>query len=146
MENPKPNAPPETASKDELAHRIDEGKDEIVSRVDAVGAKIDKLKFKSKRKSKYNDAQREACIACWIAAQKNTGLKYASSKGVTHEAAFEFYRRELAAKNVTSAKQFIAILNAIKSKACEARKRELDAKREAERKAKEKLGSRSRKR
>ena len=125
-----------TANKNEITQHIDEGKDEIVSHVDAVGAKVDKLKFKGKRKSKYNDAQREACIACWIAAQKNTGLKYASSKGVTHEAAFEFYRRELAAKNVTSAKQFIAILNAIKSKACEARKRELDAKREAERKAK----------
>ena len=119
-----------------IERRIDDGKDEIVSHVDDVGAKIDKIKIKGKRKSKYNDAQREACLAYWNAARKNTELKYASSKGVTHKTAFEHYRRELAARGVTSEKQFIAILNSIKSKACDARRKELIAKREAERKAK----------
>ena len=40
----------------DMSRKIDEGKTEIVEHVDAVGAKVDKLKFSKKRKSKYSDA------------------------------------------------------------------------------------------
>ena len=40
----------------DMSRKIDEGKAEIVEHVDAVGAKVDKLKFSKKRKSKYSDA------------------------------------------------------------------------------------------
>ena len=60
-----------TASKNEITQHIDEGKEELVSRVDAVGAKIDKLKIKGKRKSKYEPEQKKVCLSCWMAAQEN---------------------------------------------------------------------------
>ena len=133
--------------KDELAHRIAEGKDEIVSHVDAVGAKIDKLKIKGKRKSKYEPEQKKVCLSCWMAAQENEELKSGTRTGdATYEAAFNWYKRQLALVGVTKLDKFIKIIRSIRVKKCTDQKAALDAKREAERKAKNKPGSRARKR
>lgn len=119
-----------------VERKIDDSRAEIIGRVDGVGERIDRLKLKGRRRSKYSDAQREACNSYWNAAQRNAELRYSSRRGLTHEAAFGYYRRELAKAGVTSAKQFVAILNSIKSKACAARRKELEAKQESLRKAK----------
>ena len=129
-----------------LSEKIDEGKDEIVSRVDAVGAKVDKLKFKGKRKSRHSEEQRRVCFTCWTAAQRNTELKYSTNRGVTYESAFEYFKKELAEVGIKKLSKFIAVIHALQTQEYEARKRELDAKREAERKAQKKPNSRARKR
>ena len=124
-----------------LGEKIDEGRAEIVScveevggKVDAVGKKVDRIQPRRKRKSKYSDAQREKCLACWEASQELVTVRHSVNTRVTYKSVFEHCRRELATVGVTTEGFFRRILHAAQSRECEARKRVLEAKREAERK------------
>ena len=117
-----------------IAKKIDEGKAEIVEHVDAVGAKVDKLKFSKKRKSKYSDAARDACLAYWNAEQKNVEVRHSLNTRVTYEAVFKRHLEELAAFGITTVVQLQKIVHAAQSRECEARKRKLDAQRDGRRK------------
>ena len=120
-----------------IERRIDEGKNEIVSHVDDVGAKIDKIKFAGKRRSKHTVEQKKTCLACWMSAQNNAELKSATKKGTaTYEAALNWYKRQLALVGIVTSKKFRDVINSIRVKKCTDQKTALEAKREAERTAK----------
>ena len=53
-------------------------------------------------------------------------------------AAFNYYKGELAKVNITKLGRFVAVIHALQTQECAQRKRDLEAKREAERKAKSK--------
>ena len=117
-----------------IAKKIDEGKAEIVEHVDAVAVKVDRLKIRRKRRSRHSVDQHEICLACWNAAQGNEKVRGSINTRITHETVFRFFSRRLAEHGITSAKQFHRILHAAQSRACEERKRKLDAQRDGTRK------------
>ena len=114
--------------------RLGEKIGEVGGKVDAVGKKVDRLQPRRKRKSKYTDAQLEACRAYWNAAQTNVEVKHAINTRITYESVFSYYSRLLAKNGVASVGMFKAIIHSVQSRECEARKHDLEAKREAERK------------
>ena len=116
--------------------RLGEKIGEVGGKVDAVGKKVDRLQPRRKRKSKYTDAQLEACRAYWNAAQTNVEVKHAINTRITYESVFSYYARQLAKIGVDSVGAFRAIIHSSQNRECEDRKHELEAKREAERKAK----------
>ena len=118
----------------EAEARLGEKIDEVGGKVDAVGKKIDGLQPRKRRKSKYTDAQLEACHAYWNAAQTNVEVKHAINTRITYESVFSYYSRQLAKNGVASVGMFKAIIHSVQSRECEARKHDLEAKREAERK------------
>jgi hypothetical protein len=122
----------------EAEARLGEKIDEVGGKVDAVGKKIDGLQPRKRRKSKYTDAQLEACHAYWNAAQTNVEVKHAINTRITYESVFRYYAQQLAKIGVESVGTFRAIIHSSQNRECEDRKRELEAKREAERKAKKK--------
>lgn len=115
--------------------RLGEKIGEVGGKVDAVGKKVDCLQPRRKRKSKYTDAQLEACRAYWNAAQTNVEVKHAINTRITYESVFSYYARQLAKIGVDSVGAFRAIIHSSQNRECEDRKHELEAKREAERKA-----------
>ena len=117
-----------------IAKKIDEGKAEIVERVDAVGAKVDKLKFSKKRKSKYSDAAREACLSFWSAAQSNSEIRHSINTRVTYESVFRHFSRHLAEHGITTVKQFKAVLHTTHNLESVRRRKKLDAQRDGRRK------------
>ena len=121
-----------------LGRKIDSGRDCVIGHVDEVGAKIAGMKFKGKRRSRHTEEQRKVCFTCWNAAQRNVELRYSSNRSVTYEAAFDYYRKELARVGIAKLSKFIAVIHALQTQECADRKRALEAKREAERKAKSK--------
>ena len=127
----------------EIGSRIDEGKKEIVSHVDevggkveAVGKKVDRLRLKGKRKSKYGDNARNACLMCWEMAQENAEVRHAINTRVTYESVFTYFKGKLVAAGINTVKKFKAVLHATKNLEYARRIKALEAKREAERKAK----------
>ena len=118
----------------DMSRKIDEGKTEIVEHVDAVGAKVDKLKFRGKRKSKFTDAMREACCSYWEAAQSNPKVRYAINTRVTYESVFMYFSKGLAAHGVTTVNQFKAVLHSVQNIECSRRAKNLDAQRDGRRK------------
>ena len=115
--------------------RLGEKIGEVGGKVDAVGKKVDCLQPRRKHKSKYTDAQLEACRAYWNAAQTNVEVKHAINTRITYESVFSYYARQLAKIGVDSVGAFRAIIHSSQNRECEDRKHELEAKREAERKA-----------
>ena len=118
----------------DMSRKIDEGKAEIVEHVDAVGAKVDKLKFRGKRKSKFTDAMREACCSYWEAAQSNPKVRYAINTRVTYESVFMYFSKGLAAHGVTTVNQFKAVLHSVQNIECSRRAKNLDEQRDGRRK------------
>ena len=119
------------AKVDEIRGAIDTHKEEIVERVDAVGRKVASLVRHGRRKSKYTDAQRNACRAYWDAAQDNAEVRNSVNTRITYKSVFEHFRRRLEAVGVTTERQFRAILHSAQSRECEDRRRALEAKRDA---------------
>ena len=113
----------------EAEARLGEKIDEVGGKVDAVGKNIDGLQPRKRRKSKYTDAQLEACRAYWNAAQTNVEVKHAINTRITYESVFSYYSRQLAKNGVASVGMFKAIIHSVQSRECEARKHELEAKR-----------------
>ena len=133
----------------EIESRIDAvgGKiDEVGGKVEAVGKKVDLIQPRKKRKSKYTEAQLETCRAYWNAAQTNAEVKHAINTRITYGAVFGYYSRQLKEIGVKSAGMFRAIIHSAQSRECEDRKHALEAKIEAERKAKKKPAPRPSKR
>jgi len=117
------------AKVDEMRCAINAHRDEIVERVDAVGRKVEWLRPKGKRRSKYSDAQRDACAAYWSAAHKNAEIRLAMNTRVTYESVFAYFKRELKKQGVDSARSFKAILHSSQNMECTDRRRALEAKR-----------------
>ena len=59
-----------------------------------------------------------------------------SLPSATYEAAFNWYKRQLALVGIVTSKKFRDVINSIRVKKCTDQKTALEAKREAERKAK----------
>ena len=129
-----------TAAESRLGEKIGE----VGGKVEAVGKKVDRIRVRRRRKSKYTDAQLEACRAYLSAAQTNVDVKHAINTRITYESVFSYYARQLAKIGVDSVGKFRAIIHSAQNRECEDRKRALEAKREAERKAKRKPKLRSR--
>ena len=114
-----------------LGERIDD----VGGKVDAVGKKVDRIQPRRKRKRKYTDVQAETCRAYWDVAQTNAEVKHAINTRITYESVFNYYTRQLAKIGVRTVETFKAIIHSSQNRECEDRKRELEARREAERKA-----------
>ena len=123
--------------------RLGEKIGEVGGKVEAVGKKVDRIRVRRRRKSKYTDAQLEACRAYLSAAQTNVEVKHTINTRITYESVFSYYARQLAKIGVESVGTFRAIIHSAQNRECEDRKRALEAKREAERTAKRKPKPRS---
>ena len=143
------------ASKTELATKIDMGnkaiagkiesvreelhetKEELLSRADALIRKLGNVNLGGKRNGRHTTEQKKVCLSCWMSAQTNEELKSGTSNGkATREAAFKWYRRELELVKVVTLEKFIDVLNTVKVTRSASNIKALEAKREAERKAK----------
>ena len=119
-------------SRDEIVRRIDEGRREVVAQVAAVGAKVDKIRRRKNRKSKYGEAARAACLAFWNMAHENEGIRNSINTRLTHESVFKYFRRRLAAHGIDTVKKFKTVLHSAQSLECNRRKRALEAKADAQ--------------
>ena len=131
------------AKVDEIRSSMDEHRDEIVARVDdvggkvaAVGKKVDRLRLRGERKSKYGDNARNTCLMYWEMAQENAEVRHAINTRVTYESVFTYFKGKLVAAGINTVKKFKAVLHATKNLEYARRVKALEAKREAERKAK----------
>ena len=124
--------------KSELAKRIDDGKSEIIEHVDAVAVKVDGLKPRGKRKSRYGGAMREVCLAYWNAAQNNADIRYSINTRITYRTVFDYFAKDLAKHGVTSARQFKQALHSAHNLECIARRKKLDEQRDGRKKRQEK--------
>ncbi len=126
---------------------IRETKEALLEKAEAILTKAVAAKLSGKRKSRHTTEQKKVCLALWMEAQRNEELKSGTEKGIaTYEAAFSWYKRQLALVGVTDSRKFIDVLQTIKSKRSADQKAALEAKIEAERKAKKKPASRPSKR
>ena len=122
------------SDKAELVKHIDESKGEIIGHVDAVGAKVEKLKVRSKRRSKYSDAMREACLSYWEAAQNNAAIRYAINTRITYETVFRYFAKQLAEHGIDSVKKFKAVIHSAQNIECSERRKKLDEQRDGTKK------------
>ena len=121
-----------------LAKRIDDGKSEIIEHVDAVAVKVDRIKPVGRRRSKYSDAAREACLRYWNEARDNVEVRNSLNTRVTHEAVFTYCASKLAPYGVTTVEQFKRMLHAAQSREYEERRKKLDEQRDGRKKRREK--------
>ena len=105
-------------------------------KIDAVGKKLDGIKFKGRRKGKYSDSKKEACLSFMNAAQSNPEIRHSVNTRVTHKAVFNYYRRELAEIGIDTAEKFGKVIHAAQSLTSSRQIKALEAKRDAARKAK----------
>ena len=124
--------------KSELAKHIDDGKSEIIEHVDAVAVKVDGLKPRGKRKSRYGGAMREVCLAYWNAAQNNADIRYSINTRITYRTVFDYFAKDLAKHGVTSARQFKQALHSAHNLECIERRKKLDEQRDGRKKRREK--------
>ena len=117
----------------DMERKVDDGKSEILGAIATVGRKVEKTRGRRKRRSKYSDAAREACLACWNAAQNNAEVKNSINTRITYESVFKYFGRSLAKFGLTTARQFKAVLHAAQSRECEERRRNLHAQQDAAR-------------
>ena len=89
------------------------------------------------RRSKYSDAVRQACLSYWHAAKRTAEVRAGVNTRTTYKAAFEYFRRALVEIGVKTVEAFKRIIHAVQSRECEARRKDLEAKRDAEAKAKD---------
>ena len=121
-----------------LAKHIDDGKSEIIEHVDAVAVKVDRIKPVGRRRSKYSDAAREACLRYWNEARDNVEVRNSLNTRVTHEAVFTYCASKLAPYGVTTVEQFKRMLHAAQSREYEERRKKLDEQRDGRKKRREK--------
>ena len=108
---------------DAAQKKLDDGKAEIIEHVDAVGVKVDKLRVRMKRKSKYPEAMREACLSYWEAAQSNAEIRYAINTRITYASVLQYFAPQLAKHGITTAAQFRKVLHAAQSRDCTERRK-----------------------
>ena len=117
-----------------IAQKLDDGKAEIIEHVDAVGGKVDRLRVRMKRKSKYPEAMREACLSYWEAAQSNAEIRYAINTRITYASVLQYFAPQLAKHGITTAAQFRKVLHAAQSRDCTERRKKLDEQRDGTKK------------
>ena len=116
---------------------LHETKEELMAKVKAILKKVGKVNFGGKRKCRHTAEQKKVCLALWMEAQRNEELKSGTEKGIaTYEAAFNWYKKRLALVDVTSSKKFVSVIRSIISIRSAESIKALEAKIEAERKAK----------
>ena len=84
------------------------------------------------RRSKYSDAVRQACLSYWHAAKRTAEVRAGVNTRTTYKAAFEYFRRALVEIGVKTVEAFKRIIHAVQSRECEARRKDLEAKRDTE--------------
>ena len=109
-----------------LAKKIDKGNSDVVERVDEVGRKVDLIKTKGRRRSKYGKDAVAASLVFWEAAHRNATLCTSLNGSLSRDAAYAYYSRDLARNGVTSVKMFKAILHAAQNREYVERKKELE--------------------
>ena len=118
----------------EVKTLITDGKREIVEHVDAVGKKVERLKVRGKRKSKYGEAARAACLSCWNAAKEDASIRNSVNTRVTYEIVFRRYARELAKHGIDTVEKFKAVLHSAQGLECARRRKKLDEQRDGTKK------------
>ena len=93
-----------------------------------------------RRRSKYSDAICAACLAYWHAAKHSTVARNGINTRMTYKAAFEYFATKLKELGIRTAAMFKRIIHAMQSRECEDRRKELEAKKQAEAKAKDNGG------
>jgi hypothetical protein len=121
------------AVRDELR----ETREALLAKADAILKKSGRGKIAGKRKSRHTPEQKKVCLACWMQASGNEELKSGNRCGrATYESAFQASKRQLAIVGVKTLGKFVAVLRSIISASSAESIKRLEAKREAERKAK----------
>ena len=111
-------------------------KEELLARADAILKKLGIMNLGGRRNGKHTTEQKKVCLACWMSAQDNVELKSGTATGkATRQAAFDWYKRQLALVGVTKLSKFIAVLHTMNNTRSATNIMALEAKREAERKA-----------
>ena len=104
-----------------------ECKSEIIA---TVGAKVDAIAAKVKRGSrrgKYTEAQIDFCGKVWESACDIQEIRNSTNTKVSYEAAFQFFRRQLAKLGVESVDDFKSIIRAHQARELRRRQREKSA-------------------
>ena len=93
-----------------------------------------------RRRSKYSGEVCAACLAYWHAAKHSTAARNGINTRMTYKAAFAYFASKLKEIGVKTVAMFKAIIHAVQSRECEDRRKDLEAKKEAEAKAKDNGG------
>ena len=88
-----------------------------------------------RRRSKYSDAICAACLAYWHAAKRSSAARNGINTRMTYKAAFAYFATKLRELGIKTVEVFKRIIHAVQSRECEGRRKELEAKREAKRRA-----------
>lgn len=107
-----------------------ECKEEIAAvgeKVDAVDAKVSKLRMSGKKRGRYALKAKELCWSCWTSAANREEVWHSVNTRITYEAVFEYYRIRLKRVGVVNCKSFRDIVRAEAAR----RNRALEAKRDA---------------
>ena len=118
----------------EVSTLIDAGKAEIIERVDAVGGKVDRLKVRGRRKCKYSETARAACLSCWKMAKEDASVRNSVNTRVTYETVFLRHARELAEHGIDTVAKFRTVLHSAQSLEYANRRKKLDEQRDGTKK------------
>ena len=117
-----------------VAKKLDGDKAELVEHIDAMGAKVDRLKMRGRRKGKHGETMREVCLSYWTAAQDNPEVRYSINTRITYASVFRHFSRQLEKVGVTSLAKFRAVIRSMQSAECMKRRKQLDAQRDGRKK------------
>lgn len=103
----------------------------IGAKVDAVDAKVSKIRKSGKKRGGYDEEKILLCVAC-VNAAKDNALMPRGSEGtkLTLEDVFVFNRRKLAGNGVASLAEFKKIIHAYRARTHRTRLKKLDAARQ----------------
>ena len=119
---------------DAVQKDVRETKETLLAKADAILKKLGILNLGGRRNGKHTTEQKKVCLACWMSAQDNVELKSGTATGkATRQAAFDWYKRQLALVGVTKLSKFIAVLHTMNNTKSATNIMALEAKREAER-------------
>ena len=83
--------------------------------------------FRGRRRGKYTEAQIDFCGKAWDSASDIQEIRSSTNTKVSYEAAFQFYRRQLAKLGVESVKEFKSIIRAHQARELRRRQRKQSA-------------------
>ena len=101
----------------------------VGERVDAVDAKVSKLRGSGKRRGRYTKEARAACWNCWVTAANREEVWRSVNTRITYKSVHAYYEALLAKIGVKDGNQFRSIVRA----EARYRNRELSARRDAAR-------------
>lgn len=93
-----------------------------------------------RRRSKYSDAICAACLAYWHAAKRSSAARNGINTRMTYKAAFAYFATKLRELGIKTVEVFKRIIHAVQSRECEGRRKDIEAKKQAEAKAKDNGG------